>query len=160
MKPVLFVDIDGVISLFGFDPQDLPEGSWCQVDGIAHFLSARAGRHLLGLAEDFELVWCSGWEDRADDHLPHHLGVPSLPHLTFTDDSLGHWKLAAVEAHAGDRPMAWIDDDFNEACHAWAADREAPTLLVTSDPATGLDDDLAEQLRVWARTLARDAARP
>ena len=151
-KPVLFVDIDGVISLWGFDPNRCPDGTWCQVDGIAHFLSSRAGGHLLDLAQEFELVWCSGWEDRADDYLPHLLGVPSLPHLTFADDSLGHWKLAAVEAHAGDRLMAWVDDDFNDACHAWAAGRAAPTLLKQTDPAIGLDDGVAEDLLAWARS--------
>src|SRR3712207_5426141 len=141
-KPLLYVDVDGVISLWGFDPNRRPSGAHASVDGIPHFLSAEAGRHLLALAEDFELVWCTGWEERADEHLPHAIGVPAgLPHLTFGEPAEGtgettpgHWKLAAIDAHAGDRPAAWIDDAHNEACEAWVDGRDAPTLLVPTDP--------------------------
>jgi hypothetical protein len=59
--PVLFVDIDGVISLWGFDSNSLPPGTFQLVDGVLHFLSAGAGNHLLALSERFELVWASGW---------------------------------------------------------------------------------------------------
>lgn len=78
------VDIDGVLSLFGFPPHAPPEGSLHFVEGIPHFLSPAAARHLLALVSLFELVWCSGWEEKADEHLPHLLGLPrGLPHLSF-----------------------------------------------------------------------------
>src|SRR5207244_3981826 len=64
-KPVLLVDIDGVISLFGFSSDERPEGTWCSVEGMPHFLSATAAEHLQRLAEWFDPVWCSGWEERA-----------------------------------------------------------------------------------------------
>jgi HAD domain in Swiss Army Knife RNA repair proteins len=154
-KPLLFCDIDGVLSLFGFPAHSVPDGTWAQVDGIAHRLSARASRHLLDLSEAFEVVWCSGWEDRANDHLPHLLGVGPFPHLSFpVAAGAEHWKLASVEEYAGERPLAWIDDDLNEACHAWAERRSAPTLLVPTEPAVGLDDELAARLRAWAASIA------
>ena len=43
-RPLLLIDVDGVISLFGFDPADPPAGRFQLVDGIAHFLSATARR--------------------------------------------------------------------------------------------------------------------
>src|ERR1700761_3194764 len=49
-RPLLLVDVDGVISLFGFDPARPPDGNFQIVDGIAHFLSAEAARHLLELS--------------------------------------------------------------------------------------------------------------
>ncbi len=151
---MLFVDIDGVLSLFGFDPTRVPARcSWHQVDGMIHLLSHDAAEHLLALDEEFELVWCSGWEDRANDHLPHVLGVGPYPHLTFGDEGAGHWKLASVQRHAGDRPVAWIDDDVNDAVHEWARRRSAPTLIVETQPATGLTPELAERLRAWAQAL-------
>src|SRR4051794_22715258 len=120
MRPLLFVDIDGVISLFGFEHAAAPEGTWTQVDGIAHLLSATAARHLHDLADSYELVWCSGWEERANEHLPHLLGLGPFPHLSFPVPSGNeHWKLSSVRAHAGDRPLAWIDDDHDESCRAW-----------------------------------------
>ena len=148
-KPLLFVDIDGVLSLFGFGPHAVPPGTWHQVDGIAHLLSHEAAGHLLGLSELFEPIWCSGWEDRANDHLPHVLRCGPWPHLTF-GPSDGHWKLAAVASYAGDRPLAWIDDDLNAAVDAWAATRAAPTLIVRTQPVTGLTAAIAAELRRWA----------
>jgi hypothetical protein len=154
-KPLLFVDIDGVISLFGFAPAAPPDGTWTSVDGVPHLISAAAPRHLLGLARAFDLVWCSGWEDKADEHLAPLLSLPVRPpFLTFSAAPTDvHWKLRAVERHAGDRPLAWIDDAFDASCHAWAAARRAPTLLVATDPAAGLGDEHVVRLEAFARTL-------
>jgi hypothetical protein len=166
-KPVLFCDIDGVISLWGFDEYTRPPGAYAVVDGIPHFLSTRAAEHLLDLQSHFELVWASGWEERADEHLPSLLGVPSgLEHLSFDGRSRAevsaraHWKLAALDERAGSRPLAWVDDAFNDACRVWAAQRAAPTLLVATEPATGLQDAHAAQLRGFAEDLATAAATP
>jgi hypothetical protein len=187
------VDIDGVLSLFGFPPHAAPEGSLHFVEGIPHFLSPVAARHLLALVSLFELVWCSGWEEKADEHLPHLLGLPrGLPHLSFERgagaagaDGLagsrdgaagsgthraaaeeagvgaaagksvrGHWKLTAIDAYAGARPLAWIDDCIDAACHAWAQARGAPTLLVQTSPERGLTEREAAQLQAWAWALA------
>ena len=47
---------------------------------------AARGRLLARLAARFECVWCTGWEDRADGHLPHLLGLPAgWAHLVFAD---------------------------------------------------------------------------
>jgi hypothetical protein len=160
-KPVLFCDIDGVISLWGFEEYSRPPGTFASIDGIPHFLSTRAAEHLLDLRSQYDLVWCSGWEEKADEYLPGLLGVPSgLPHLAFDGHSRAavsaraHWKLAAIDAFARDRPAAWIDDAFNDACHEWAAQRAAPTLLVATEPASGLTDAHVAQLRAWAERLA------
>jgi hypothetical protein len=151
---LLFCDIDGVVSLFGFPADSVPEGTWAQVDGIAHLLSARASRHLLDLTAHYDVMWCSGWEEKANEHLPHLLGLPAFAHLSFPHETQPeHWKLRTVEASAAGRPMAWIDDDFNEACHRWAAERDQPTLLVPTEPHTGLTDEIAEGLKAWAASL-------
>jgi hypothetical protein len=154
------VDIDGVISLFG-PPEDRgPEGSFHVIDGIPHFLSSTAATHLLSLAESYDMVWASGWEEKAEEYLPHLLGLPAgLPFLRFARGQGagrsidGHWKLDAIDAYAGTRPLAWIDDAFDASCHAWAAARPVPTLLVQTAPAYGLDATEAQQLTEWARAL-------
>jgi Swiss Army Knife RNA repair-like protein len=154
-KPLLFVDIDGVISLFGFEPTARPAGVWLNVDGVPHLISATAREHLLALAHMYEIVWCSGWEEKADEHLVPALCLPARPpFLTFSAvPGTAHWKLDAVGRHAGDRPAAWIDDAFDESCHAWAAARRAPTLLVPTDPAVGLAGAQVARLEAWARGL-------
>jgi len=153
------VDIDGVISLFG-GPVRAPRaperegGRLHSVDGMLHFLSAKAAAHLLQLARMYDLVWASGWEERADEHLPRLLGLPAgLPHLSFSDgdrNSGAHWKLGAVDRFAAGRTLAWIDDSFNDACQEWAARRAVPTLLVATDPRRGLTEREARLLAEWA----------
>jgi hypothetical protein len=155
-KPLLLVDVDGVISLFGFDPANRPAGAFEMVDGIAHYLSATAGEQLRTLAGSFDLVWCTGWEEKANEYLPRALGLPGpLPYLSF-DHAVGrantHWKLDAIDAYAGpDRPLAWIDDALVPECAAWAAARPGPTLLVHTDPAVGITADHVNELLAWAR---------
>jgi hypothetical protein len=125
------------------------------VDGIPHFLSEEAGEHLRGLAGHFDCVWCTGWEEKADEYLRATLVLPNAwPHLTFRHPPDGaHWKLGAIDAHAGlDRPLAWIDDSFDARCEAWAAARPGRTLLVHTDPARGLTAPEAAELRTWARS--------
>ncbi|MBB4662938.1 HAD domain-containing protein [Conexibacter arvalis] len=159
-QPVLFVDVDGVISLFGFEADAPPPGRFQLVDGIPHYLSATAGEHLRRLSSQFETVWCTGWEEKAPEHLPHALGLlDAYPHLTFARSprqAHAHWKIGAIDAYAGARPLAWIDDAHDDECGAWARAREqagAPTLLVTTDPATGIAAAHVEALTAWAARL-------
>jgi hypothetical protein len=158
-RPLLLIDVDGVISLFGFDPAQPPAGNFQIVDGIAHFLSAEAARHLLVLSECFETAWCTGWEEKANEYLPHALGLPGpWPYLEFGGPAVsgrGHWKLEAVERYTGpSRPVAWVDDGHDEYTQAWAESREAPTLLIRTDPSTGLTDGMCGELLEWAQGLA------
>jgi hypothetical protein len=180
-RPLLMVDIDGVISLFGAAPglQGSPvaalgqpsgrrgtaDGSFHSIEGIPHFLSSTAAGHLLDLSSLFDLVWCSGWEEKANEHLPHLLGLPAtLPFLRFSDGvrgtrvTNGHWKLEAIETFAAGRPLAWIDDALSEACHEWAAARPVPTLLVQTAPELGLTSREAQLLADWARAPQRAQA--
>jgi hypothetical protein len=155
-RPVLAVDVDGVISLFGFDgPLENLGGSFHLIDGMAHCISDQAGPQLLRLAEVFELVWATGWEDRANDQLPLLLGLgDDLPVLRFDGRArfgTAHWKLEALDRYAQERPLAWIDDSLDESCHAWARDRAAPTLLCPTDSDVGLTDAHTEALLAWVR---------
>lgn len=154
-KPLLAVDIDGVISLFGFEER--PELTQIQlVDGIPHCISLPTGDRLLRLSERFELVWASGWEDKANFYLPQLLGLPELPHISFdvaARSGGAHWKLTGMEAFAGERPIAWIDDNFDESCYEWAERREAPTVLVPTEPHLGLEEGHVEALNAWAISL-------
>src|SRR2546421_11315357 len=99
-RPLLLIDVDGVISLFGFDPERRPEGRFEVVDGIAHFLSATAGDHLRRLWEVFEPAWCTGWGEKANEYLPGPLGlsgpVPPLGFAGATPTAGGPPKLAPL----------------------------------------------------------------
>jgi hypothetical protein len=161
-RPVLLVDVDGVISLWGWPEGHPPAGSWTLVDGVAHFLSTEAAHELRSLRELFDLVWCTGWEERANDHFPGALELGPFPHLSFDgvrkDGGRSHWKLAAIDAWAGpERPLAWVDDAHDDATAAWAAARPGPTHLERTVPASGLTAAHAARLAAWAAGLG---ARP
>ena len=158
-RPLLFLDVDGVISLFGFEPVAgrLP-GRLHWVDGVAHCIPEEVGPRVSRLADCFELVWATGWEEKANDYLPHILGLEAreLPCLRFAGEAVfgtAHWKLEAIEAYAGGRAVAWVDDSIDESCLAWAESRQAPTLIVHTESAVGLTDEHVEQLRSWAAAL-------
>jgi hypothetical protein len=163
-KPVLFVDVDGVLSLFGFDPgvSELP-GPFHWIDGIAHCIPPTGGPRLTRLGERYELVWATGWEEKANEYLPHILGLQQreLPCLTFGGQAVfgsAHWKLEAIEAYAQGRPAAWIDDNLDYSCREWAMHRAAPTLLVETAPYEGLTDEQVQRLLDWADQVAAQAA--
>ena len=156
-RPILFVDVDGVISLFGFDRHAAPPGRFQLVDGIPHCIGHESGRRLARVADLYELVWATGWEDKANDYLPRLLEMPGkLPCLTFEGRVAGgaaHWKVDAIAEYAADRPAAWIDDNLDERCERWAQERRPPTLLVRTEPAVGIDEEHVELLIAWAERL-------
>ena len=153
-RPILAVDVDGVISLFGFDDPAEAPGEFKLIDGVAHCISLPAGERLRRLAEVYDLVWATGWEERANEYLPPILGLPDeLPYLTFDGRARfgsAHWKIEAIGEYAGDRPLAWIDDCIDESCRFWAHMRAGPTLLVPVEPNRGLEEAQTEALIAWA----------
>ncbi|MBK8294371.1 MAG: hypothetical protein IPK93_06220 [Solirubrobacterales bacterium] len=163
-KPLLAVDVDGVISLFGFD--ETPSGPGYRfelIDGTPHVISVEAGPRLDRLSTTFELVWATGWQDRANDHLPTITGIGPLPVIEFdrsgpVPERFGsaHWKLAPLDAYAENRAIAWIDDSFDESCLEWARERESlghPTLLVPTEPQIGLEEAQVEAMEMWVATI-------
>jgi hypothetical protein len=152
--PILAVDVDGVISLFGFEePPDQAPCRFQLIDGMAHCISHEAGGRLRRLIPYYEMVWATGWEDRANDHLLGLLGLQPMPVIRFGGDARfgsAHWKLGPIAAYAAGRRLAWIDDSLDDECHAWARARPEPTLLVPTDPTTGLEERQVELLIEWA----------
>src|SRR3954453_7964960 len=159
--PVLAVAIEGGGRLSGFDQRVEPgragadaPGEFHLIDGMLHCISLETGPRLERLGKTYELVWASGWEDRANDHLPGILGLPELPYLTFDGRArfgTAHWKLEALDEYARKRPLAWIDDSLDPSCHEWAEQRPAPTLPVPTEPDVGLLDVHVEAIEQWAR---------
>lgn len=159
MKPVLFVDVDGVLSLFGFDPSAELPGPFHWIDGIAHCIPPASGPRLARLADRFELVWATGWEEKANEYLPHILSLPlrQLPCLTFDGRARfgsSHWKIDVIEEYAGDRPAAWIDDNIDDSGRRWAERRRPPTLVIETVASVGLTDDHVERLIDWAASVS------
>jgi hypothetical protein len=156
-RPILAVDVDGVISIFGFDEPPGPDLARFElIDGVVHCISLAAGERLRRLGERFELIWASGWEDKANFYLPAMLGLPELHHLSFDGAARfgsAHWKLGPLEQHCRGRALAWVDDNLDESCYEWARERPEPTLLIPTRSADGLQDTETEALLAWAEGL-------
>ena len=159
-RPILFLDIDGVIAL---DPwvAELPSGEPTVVESGTAYVSDRTGELLRTLASRFELVWATGWEHRANTSFQTVLGLEEhLPVLTFGKKARAgssEWKIKAVNRYAGQRPMAWIDDNFVLRHERWALHRSArlaPTLLVPADPRHGICREHVDRLLKWADRVA------
>ena len=167
-KPYLFLDVDGVISLYGFREgyglaagdapfEGCPPGRLCAINGVLHYISTGCAGHLARLGQHYELIWATGWEETANEYLPHLLGLPAhLPHLSFDGrvrPGAAHWKVDAIGDFAGNRPLAWIDDNVDDSCHAWARARPAPTLIVETVRHEGMREHHVEHLVSWAEGL-------
>ncbi len=161
-KPLLFIDVDGVLSVYGFDGENVDPRDFHLVDGIPHHIPASMGSRVRRVLPAYESLWATGWGDRANDHLVHMLGLPGeLEVIEFatrpSTDGSGHWKLEELTERAGELPAAWIDDGHNPACEAWAASRSAPTLLVSTDPYVGMTDAHVEELLEWSAAVSPSA---
>jgi hypothetical protein len=151
--PLLLIDVDGVLSLYGTGDGDLVG---VLVDGVPHLLSRDAAGALRDVAPRFECVWCTGWEERADEYLPAALDLPrGWPFVPLGPPGASpHWKLTGIDAYAGpQRPLAWIDDNHGPAVEEWASARPGPTLLVSTEPHIGMTAEHAVALRAWAAEL-------
>ena len=145
-------------------PDNLPRANFSSWTGSPTSFRPRPATTCEQLSEAYELAWCTGWEEKANEYLPFALGLPGpLPLVTFDacDRPAGaHWKLAGIGAYDLDptRPLAWVDDAHDEHCTAWASARHGPTLLVTTEPAVGITDEHVTVLRDWAPLAAARAA--
>lgn len=152
-KPLLFVDIDGVLNPYsGPCPEGYEEHALFPEDDEPVRLCPEHGAWLHELAAAFDLMWGSSWtaEDRAllgtVLDLPPFLGAVTLPTGQFDPAQ----KVPAVELAAAGRPLAWIDDLLAPEAWSWAASRPAPTLLIPIDPGYGLTWQHVRQLLRWA----------
>jgi hypothetical protein len=169
MKPLLLVDVDGVICPrprengvpAGFALRALEDaGFYAEVlvsDSIASMLRT--------LARTFDLMWASAWEERANRVLAPLLGLPKLPVIEFSN-LYGYqgrsWKLGAIQASISPlSPLAWIDDEIYDDALGWAAFRSrggVPTLALPIDPTRGLRDYDLTSLYLFAEEVERRAA--
>ncbi len=105
------------------------------------------------LARSFDLAWATTWGDEANALIDPTIGAPQdIPTIAFTElDSLGWtWKLPAIKAFVGNRPVAWLDDDPGEGADDWAAARTAPTTLIRPIAHVGWTSAETDQLVAFA----------
>jgi hypothetical protein len=153
-RPLLFLDVDGVLNPFPDTPTGYDEYDFFPGDDEPVRLAAAHRDWLHELSSAYEPVWATGWGSEANRLLNPFFGLPDFPvvpppPLPFEPLE----KLQGVDLFATDRPAAWVDDMFTAAVHAWAAARTTPTLLVDVDSAMGLTRAQVDRLLAWAVSL-------
>jgi HAD domain in Swiss Army Knife RNA repair proteins len=155
-RPLLFLDVDGVIALDPLSNDLSPGRIRASPLGLA-YVPDRVGPLVRELATRFDIVWATGWEHYANAGLSAPLGLrEDLPVLTFggrARPGSAKWKIKRVDDYAGHRPVAWLDDNFVGRHSRWAAHRSAPTMLMPVDAQGGLAQTHVEQLLRWADRL-------
>ncbi|MFJ4675087.1 MULTISPECIES: HAD domain-containing protein [unclassified Kitasatospora] len=169
-KPLLYLDVDGVLNPVFPSPDDDFDAH--TLLGYSVLLSPRHGDWLRELADRYELVWATTWEERANEHIAPLLGLPELPVVVFSGyvpqpgdprvplmELFSAAKWAPILRHAQGRPFAWVDDCIPPRLVRRSVLR-ADRLLLPVDPAQGLQREHVERLlrrppsRAWPNPWA------
>jgi hypothetical protein len=174
MRPYLLLDIDGVLipvpDADGTTPATharhdvVPTGRSAD-DPVTIWLNPDHGPALMDVIRTGLVtpVWCTSWRQDATTLIGPLLGLPPLPHVDLPrpDITTSHpngylWKRDHVDGWLDGAPAVWIDDDYTDLDHAWAAERTADgaaTLLIQPDPRVGLQAEHLAEVRAWLEGL-------
>ena len=160
-RPILAVDIDGVISLFGFEePPDRDDASFELVDGMValHLAAGRRAAAAAGRALRAGLGQRLGGQSEL---LPAQLlGLPELPHVSFDGAARfgsAHWKLGPLDEYAHG-PGDGLDRRQlrRELLRVGASARRSRPCWSRPSPHLGLEEAHVRGLeRRWAQPVSR-----
>ena len=154
-KPLLLLDVDGVIFPFGGGPP--PGYERTEIRGYEVTWRPSLRDSFERLTDLFDVVWATTWEHRANEAISPLLACGELPVIEFTSGRAGDtWKLEDVANYVGDRPTAWVDDELYLDARAWAERRHVPTFLIRPSSSVGITDEHVAELEAFARS-AREA---
>jgi hypothetical protein len=189
-RPVVALDVDGVLNPSSDQPGfelfevtvmegSLPDSPFVNplvVPGtvLSVRLSKVHAEWITSLREVAEVVWATTWEHAANELLAPLLGIEPLgviEHSTvpptfsqWRNGEVASWKFESIDAHVGDRPLVWVDDqawgftqwndpdpparsrflvDVDEGDEGDEVGRpysKAPSLVVVPDERVGLTD--------------------
>lgn len=154
-RPLLFVDIDGVLNPYGPEcPPGFAEHDLFPGEAPVRVCASHGG-WLRELAIPYELVWGSWWDESGRALLATVLDLPTFHGAVRVPNGRSHpdWKVPGVAELAGARALAWLDDQFTPDAGTWAERRAEPTLLIPVDPDLGLTRGHVDRLLEWASGL-------
>lgn len=151
-RPVLLLDIDGVINVF--------QCRTARATQVAPYLPTlhmlpNLHANLQRLDAAFNLVWCSSWGSLVNVDAAAAWGLAPRPWIAPTPDEAAqqHWKALAVARTLANWPgsVVWVEDGFPPQTRKWAISRIAQghrTWLLDVRE-TGLTDQVTDDLIAW-----------
>jgi hypothetical protein len=159
MKPLLFVDVDGVLNVIHRQiATDVIKDE--EDTGLVAFCPVGSRERLTALLEVFDPVWATSWDDSAHRVFRQHLGLgdKSWPVLRWKTLSMEpDLKIPEIVRFAVGRPWAWLDDDVEaELRHLPRNFLSGQTCApIQTSELTGLDDVAAGRALMFASILQR-----
>lgn len=160
MKPLLLLDVDGVLNPTGRPTPDFRRYQ-CTVGSTVYtvHLNYRHGARLLELAVETgaELVWATTWEQHANEWISPRLGLPPLPVIGMRPDDEGAsrhgemFKTRRVAEYVGGRRFVWFDDQVYQEDDDYLRARQGTGdfLLIHVPPEHGLTSRHLAAAREW-----------
>ncbi|MFG1941419.1 HAD domain-containing protein [Nonomuraea sp. NPDC048826] len=160
MKPLLLLDVDGVLNPTGHPTPDFRRYR-CTIGSSVYtvHLNQRHGPRLLELALETgaELVWATTWEQHANEWIAPRIGLPSLPVIGMRpDDRIGGehgemFKTRRVAEYVGGRPFVWFDDQVYQEDENYLRARQGTGefLLIHVPARQGLTSQHLAVAREW-----------
>lgn len=164
-RPLLLLDVDGVLNAInGSQNAKLYQIKVITTSGyftVKVRLRRELNDWLFELTDHFVPVWCTMWNEEANDSLAPLLGLPDLPVLHCEYSLAGridkcHDKITWIETQVGDRAFAWVDDEITARDLNWATIRNekvAPTKFMPIVETSGLQRYHVDRLIKWANSL-------
>jgi len=174
MKPLLLVDVDGVLNPYDAKPTKRPAGyeTYYQDYYDKHYGKRRRMRIWLNKThgpmltewaarKGFELAWCTTWGEEANTWIAPKIGLnESWPVVNFDKAELMNpavWKFAGVTRFAQDRSLVWLDDDFKYFKYArdefhFRRSNFTNTTMYQVDPSVGLTETDLDKIAIHVVT--------
>lgn len=156
-RPVLLLDIDGVINVF-----QCADARATKIAPHLPTLKLLPGLNgwLARLDRAYYLVWCSPWAELVNIDAAAAWGIAPRPLIEPApgEAQSRDWKARAVGRAFSGWPgaLAWVEAGFPPEAHAWAAERLARgrrTWLVDVSE-TGLTEEVTRYLLEWAELIS------
>lgn len=179
MKPVFFLDIDGVVNVIpprkGVPPHLKVWEDWRKIEVATYPInySPNLIDHLNRISEKADIVWLTTWREEASKDFAPAVGLNEFKFLNHkgvedpwgTTSSFGGspenrwWKMNAVLHHIDTvgTPFIWIDDEMRSSTkkyvRAIAEDDNIPNLMFVPFDTRGIDREHIERIDSFIDSL-------